>query len=646
MQPSATARAAASLRISAEKFSIEDAMSLYGMDSWGAGYFRISEEGHLEVAPDGDDSRKVDVPEVVESLMKRGLTPPLLLRFPQLLESQVRNLCSAFRKAIAEYGYSAQYRPVFPIKVNQQRAVVSELLEAGWKYGLGLEAGSKPELLAALALETPPESLLICNGFKDNTYLAMASLARRLGKSVFVVVEKPYELEALANLALDKGARPYIGIRVRLHARGSGKWEKSGGHTSKFGLSTGQLLEGIAFLKKNRMLDSLKMFHFHIGSQITEIRKLKNAFKEAARIYAKARKMGVDVEYLNVGGGLGIDYDGSRTSSDASVNYSMQEYANDVVYTIKDVCENESVPEPHIVSESGRAMVAYHSLLIVDVRAEIGGGTGVKVKPGPRDPQVVSELLDILRTISAKNYREFYHDAVEHRDEMVSLFNLGLLSLEERAKGEAAFWEIAARGVRYSKSQKFMADEFVELEKQLVEKVVCNFSVFQSIPDHWALDQLFPVVPIQRLREKPDHRVTLVDITCDSDGEIDKFVDLKDIKEALEIHRLNGTEPYYLALLLVGAYQDTMGDLHNLFGSANEAHVVVDDEGRVHLKRTRRGNSVRETLAAFGYDPKDLAAKLQSTLEEQMKRGGLTPAEARQLLSEYRGQFDAYTYLT
>jgi len=524
--------------------------------------------------------------------------------------------------------------------------VVSELLEAGWKYGLGLEVGSKPELLAALALETPPESLLICNGFKDNTYLSMASLARRLGKNVFVVVEKPHELEALAQVARDRQGLPDIGIRVRLHARGSGKWEKSGGHTSKFGLSTAQLLEGIAFLKKNRMLDALKMFHFHIGSQITEIRRLKNAIKEAARIYAKARKLGVDIEFLNVGGGLGIDYDGSKTSSDASVNYTMQEYANDVVYTVKDVCENENVPEPHIVSESGRAMVAYHSLLVVDVRAEIGGGNGVRAKPGPRDPQVVGELLDCLRTISVKNYREFYHDAVEHRDEMISLFNLGLLSLEERAKGEGAFWEIAARAVRYSKTQKFISDEFVELEKQLYEKVVCNFSVFQSIPDHWALDQLFPVVPVQRLREKPDHRATLVDITCDSDGEIDKFVDLKDIKEALELHRLNGPDPYYLAVALVGAYQDTMGDLHNLFGSVNEAHVVVDEEGRVHLKRTRRGNSVRETLAAFGYDPKDLAAKLQAILEEQMKRGGLTPAEARQLLSEYRGQFDAYTYLT
>lgn len=642
----ATARNAPA-RQGVEKFTVEDAMSLYGMDSWGSGYFHVNDAGHLEVRPGTAETSRVDVREVVDGLKRRGLTTPLLLRFPQLLEAQVRQLCGAFRRAISEYEYKGTYLPVFPIKVNQQWAVVSELLEAGWKHSLGLEAGSKPELLAALALETPPDSLLVCNGFKDSGYLTTATIAARTGKNVFVVLEKPYELEGLVQVIRDRGIKPNIGVRVRLHARGSGKWEKSGGQSSKFGLSTGQLLEAIAVLKKNRLLDCLKMFHFHIGSQITEIRRLKNAFKEAARIYAKARKMGVDVEYLNVGGGLGIDYDGSKTSSDASVNYSIQEYANDVIYTVKDVCENENVPDPHIVSESGRAMVAYHSVLVFDARAEIGNSTStVKLKPSTRDPQVVGELIDILKTINVKNHREFYHDAVEHRDEMSSLFSLGLLTLQERAKGEAAFWEIMAKAVRYSKTQKFVSEEFVELEKQLVDKLACNFSVFQSLPDHWALDQLYPVVPIQRLGEKPTHRVTLVDITCDSDGEIDKFVDLKDLKEALEVHHLDSEEPYYLAGLLVGAYQDTMGDLHNLFGSVNEAHVVVDSSGRVHLKRTRRGNSVRETLGAFGYEVKDLAARLQALLEERIKKGDLSASESRQLVSEYRGQFDAYTYLT
>lgn len=646
MHSAAPARQAAS-RVRSEKFAIEEALSLYGIDSWGAGYFGISEDGHLLIRPTADHGVTVDLFDLVEDLRQRGLATPLLLRFPQLLAAQVRSLCGAFRKAINEYEYAGRYHPVFPIKVNQQWSVVSELLEAGRKSGLGLEVGSKPELLAALALDAPTESLLICNGFKDSSYLSLASLGRRIGRNVFVVVEKPYELQGLVQIARDRKVKPLIGVRVRLHARGSGKWEKSGGNASKFGLSTGELLDAISFLKKSRMLDCLKMFHFHIGSQITEIRRLKNAFKEAARIYAKARRMGVAIEYLNVGGGLGIDYDGSKTSSDASVNYTMQEYANDVIYTVKDVCDNEDVEPPHIVSESGRAMVAYHSVLVTDARAEIGGvAHGVKLKPSPRDPQVVGELVDILRTINVKNYREFYHDAVEHRDEMISLFNLGMLTLQDRARGEAAFWEIATKAVRYSKTQKFISDEFVELEKQLVDKIVCNFSVFQSMPDQWALDQLYPVVPIQRLREKPDHRVTLVDITCDSDGEIDKFVDLKDIKEALEVHRLDPEEPYYLAALLLGAYQDTMGDLHNLFGSVNEAHVVVDDGGKVHIKRSRRGNSVREALAAFGYDAKDLAARLQAALEEGVKRKVLSSTESRQLLSEYRGQFDAYTYLT
>ncbi len=629
-----------------EKYGIDDAMNLYGIDSWGGGYFRINEEGHLIVCPTNDESRFVDLHREVAELARKGVTTPLLLRFPQLIESQVKNLCTSFRKAIAEFGYSKEYKPVFPIKVNQHRYVVTELLEAGWKYNLGLEVGSKPELLGALALETPPESLLICNGFKDMAYLSSAILAQKIGKNIVIVVEKPHELEHLIQIIKDREVRPLIGFRVRLHSRGSGKWEKSGGVTSKFGLSTSQLLEGIQELKRARLIDCLKMFHFHIGSQITEIRRLKNAIKEAARVYAKARKMGVEIEYLNVGGGLGVDYDGSRTSSDASVNYTMQEYANDVVYTIKDVCENENVPEPEIVSESGRAMVAYHSLLVVDVRAEISARTSQKLKPAAKDPQVIGDLFFILKNMTVKNYREYYHDALEHRDEMFSLFNLGLLSLEERAKGEACFWEIAAKAVRHAKTQKFVADEFVELEKQLHEKVVCNFSVFQSIPDHWALDQLFPVVPIHRLREKPERRATLVDITCDSDGEIDKFVDLKDIKEALELHGLNGSDPYCLAIVLIGAYQDTMGDLHNLFGSVNEAHLVVDEDGKVHVKRIRRGNSVRETLSAFGYDPKDLAARLQAILEERQNSNGLSPREARQLLSEYRGQFDAYTYLT
>ena len=632
-----------------ENFTLEDATNLYGIDGWGAGYFTIGNEGTLLVKPTRDDLYKIDDKAAVEGLVAKGVHTPLLLRFPQVLETQVTDLCNSFARAIQEFGYNGRYRPVFPIKVNQTAAVVSELLRSGYKYGLGVEAGSKPELLAAIALNASPESLITCNGFKDRDYFRFAFRAAQLGRKIVVVIEKPFELGHYIALAKENAVRPDIGFRVRLHARGSGKWEKSGGLTSKFGLNTAQLLEGLQDLRAAGLIDSLRMFHFHLGSQITEIRRIKTAIKEAARIYAKARNMGVKVQYLNVGGGLGIDYDGSKTSSDASVNYTLQEYANDVVYTIKDVCHNENVPEPDIVSESGRALVAYHSMLVVDVLAEMGGTNGndkkkaVAVEPNPK---VVDELLYIDSNMTVKNFRELYHDAVEQRDELYSLFNIGLISLEQRAFGETLFWRIAQKAVRHAKTQKYVADEFQDLEEVLHEKFVCNFSVFQSIPDHWALDQLFPVVPIHRLFERPVRRGTLVDITCDSDGEIDKFVDLKDIKKALELHPYQQGQPYYLAILLIGAYQDVMGDLHNLFGSANEAHLVVGENGRVHTQVVRRGNTIRETLGVFGYDPASLIKQVESAIEARLKDGALKEREAKAIMQEYRAAFDAYTYLT
>src|SRR5437867_3269827 len=632
-----------------ENFTLEDATNLYGIDGWGAGYFAIGNEGNLIVKPTRDDSLKIDIKVAVDSLVSKGVHTPLLLRFPQVLESQVNDLCSSFGRATQEFGYNGRFRPVFPIKVNQTSAVVTELLRAGYKHGFGLEAGSKPELLAAIALDASPESIITCNGFKDRDYFRAAFRAAQLGRRIVVVIEKPFELGHYIALAKEHTVRPEVGFRVRLYARGSGKWEKSGGFTSKFGLNTSQLLEGIHELRAAGLLDQLKMFHFHLGSQITEIRRIKTAVKEAARIYAKARKMGVDIMYLNVGGGLGVDYDGSKTSSDASVNYTLQEYANDVVYNIKDVCNNENVPEPHIVSESGRALVAYHSMLVVDVLAEMGGLNGnskPKVHPAEPNPKVVDELIYIDNNMTVKNFRELYHDAVEQRDELFALFNIGLVSLEQRATGEALFWRIAQKAVRHAKTQKYVADEFQDLEEVLHEKFVCNFSVFQSIPDHWALDQLFPVVPIHRLFERPTRRGTLVDITCDSDGEIDKFVDLKDIKKALELHPYQAGQPYYLGVLLIGAYQDVMGDLHNLFGSANEAHLIVGENGRVHTQLVRRGNVVRETLSVFGYDPMALVRQIETMVEARVKEGALKEKEGKMILQEYRAAFDAYTYLT
>jgi len=628
-----------------DRFTVDHAIDIYGLDGWGNGYLAVGEDGHLLVTPSRDPSRSIDVLKLVESLGKRGVKTPLLLRFPQLLEGQVNELANAFANATREFNYPGRYSPVFPIKVNQQRSVVEDLLSSGWNASLGIEVGSRPELLAAMALPTPPEALLICNGFKDPDYFASAAMAVRLGKQVIVVVEKPFELDQYLDLAARETVIPQVGFRIRLQARGSGLWEKSGGVASKFGLTTLQLLRAMEKLRSAGLGKRAALLHFHIGSQITDIRKIKNAVREATRIYAKARKLGVDIGHLNVGGGLGIDYDGSKTSSDASVNYTVQEYANDVVFGVSEVCQEERVPAPHLVSESGRMLVAYHSMLVTDVRAEISG-----MEPAPpaltgREPQVVMDLAEVARKISVKNYREFYHDAVEYRDQMYSLFNLGLLDLEDRAKGETLFWEIAGKSVRHSKSAKFVADEFVELESQLHDKYICNFSVFQSIPDHWALDQLFPVIPVHRLHELPTRRATLVDITCDSDGNVEKFVDLKDIKEALEIHDLRPGEPYYLAFLLVGAYQDTMGDLHNLFGRVHEADVLLDPKGKTMIRDVRRGDRACDTLRAYGYHEDDLVARVESVLREKVKRAEIDQQEADELVADYRQRLTHYTYL-
>jgi arginine decarboxylase len=628
-----------------DRFTVEAAAEIYGLDHWGNGYLSIGENGHLRVTPERDAGRYIDLYDAVRGLHRDGIGTPVLLRFPQLLEGQVRQLTRCFRNAIEEYHYPAGYAPVFPIKVNQQRSVVEGLLRAGWSRALGLEVGSRPELLAATALSTPPGSLIVCNGFKDADYLSSAALATRLGKSVVVVVEKPFELERLVDLAASDEPMPWIGFRLRLRARGSGLWEKSGGATSKFGLTTQQLLQALKVLDAAGLRERVNLLHFHVGSQITEIRKIKSAVQEAGRIYAKVRKMGVDVRYLDVGGGLGVDYDGSKTSSDASVNYGVQEYANDVVFGIQDVCEQEEVPAPQLLSESGRMMVAYHSILITDVRDAILGADPDPPRLSGGEHEIVKEMAEVERNMTVKNYREFYHDAIEYRDRMYSAFKLGLLDLEERAKVELLFWAAARKAVRYSKTAKFVSEEFAELETRLHDKYICNFSVFQSLPDHWALDQLFPVMPIHRLDENPSRRATLVDITCDSDGEVDKFVDLKDIKEALEVHELIPGEPYYLAFLLIGGYQDTMGDLHNLFGRVHEAEFVLTPEGRTEVTGLRRGERAVDTLVDVGYGREALVESISSGLRQKVDRGEISQDEAARLLEDYRDRLGHYTYL-
>ncbi|ANM31845.1 hypothetical protein ABI59_23230 [Acidobacteria bacterium Mor1] len=628
-----------------DRYTSRHAVETYGLDRWGNGYLDIGDDGRLLVTPGKDSSRSIDLLQVVQELGKRGYGTPALLRFPQLLEGQVRQLTRAFGRAIEEFEYGNAYRPVFPVKVNQARSVVEGLVAAGWNDGLGLEVGSRPELLTAIALNTPPESLILCNGFKDAEYISSAILAARLGKKVVVVIEKPFEIAQFLEVARGEEVLPMLGLRIRLQARGSGMWEKSGGFASKFGLSTLQVVEAMEALEAAGLQQQLALLHFHIGSQITEIRKIKKAVQEASRIYAKVRHQGVDIRYLDVGGGLGIDYDGSKTSSDASVNYGVQEYANDVVFGIKEVCEQEHVEMPTIVSESGRMLAAYHAVLVADVRAAVSGSSSTPLPMTGREPQVVQDLAEVARNITVKNYREFYHDAIDYRDQLFSLFNLGMLGLQDRAKGETLFREIAEKAVRYSKSAKFVADEFVELESELREKYICNFSVFQSIPDHWALDQLFPVMPIHRLNEAPTRRATLADITCDSDGEVEKFVDLKDIKDSLELHELREGEPYYLAFLLIGAYQDTMGDMHNLFGRAHEAEVMLDPQGKTVIRSVRRGDDARDTIQCYGYDEEELIGSAEAALRKRVNQGSMDRSEADSLLDDYRRRLRHYTYL-
>jgi arginine decarboxylase len=628
-----------------DRFTVADAAEIYGVDNWGNGYLEIGDNGHLRVLPTRTRGQAIDLPEVVADLARRDVRTPVLLRFPQIVESQVRSLAGAFQNAIEEYGYAGRYRPVFPIKVNHHRGVVAELVRSGWNQGLGLEVGSRPELLAALAVPAAPDGLLICNGYKDRDYLATAALATRLGRKVVVVLEKPFELDQYLEMAREQTHVPMVGVRFKLQSRGSGMWEKSGGYASKFGLSTLQLLRAVERLDEAGLADRFALLHFHIGSQITEIRKVKNAIREAARVYAKLRRMGVALQYVDVGGGLGIDYDGSKTSSDASVNYSSQEYANDIVFTVQEVCEEEHVPPPDLLSESGRHLVAYHSVLVTDVRAVIHGAEPVPAESEGEYSQVVEDLREIARLMGVKNYRELYHDALEYRDQLYSMFSLGMIDLRDRALGETLFWEIAARAVHFSGTAKFQAEEFQELEHRLHDKYILNFSVFQSLPDAWALDQLFPIMPIHRLNERPTVRATLVDITCDSDGEVDKFVDLKDIKDSLEVHPLREGEPYHVAFLLIGAYQDTMGDVHNLFGRVHEAEVLLDPEGKAVVRNVRRGDPARVTMGHFGYREDALVDSVRGMLRDRVAAGHLDQAEADQLLDEYRQRLTAYTYL-
>ena len=622
--------------------AVEENLDRYGLHNWGGEYFSVSRDGHVVLAFGPPRSVPVAVTRVVAELRRRGLSPPLVLRFPQILDGQIKKLVTAFRTAIKEFDYAGDYIPAYPIKANQKKEVVQEIVRCGQPYDLGIEVGSKAELTLALALSHNPQAPIICNGVKDEAYLSLALRGKQVGRRVFIVLETLSELRLLVELSRRLGIRPRVGLRLKLSTRGSGKWEKSSGDLSKFGFTTTDLLRGLSYLKRAGLDDCLQLLHFHIGSQVTDIKRIKEAVKEAARTYAKLRKLCPQLASLDVGGGLGIDYDGSRTASESSVNYSVQEYANDIVYSIKEVCDNEQVREPTILTENGRMIAAPHALLVCNVINELTLLNGpIQVPDSDSRPQVIQEMYDIYTEINAKNYREYYHDVMEQRDEMFSLFNLGYLSLEDRGLGQELFWGVCERALKFAKLARHMPEEFEDLERRLARKFICNFSVFQSIPDSWAVDQLFPIMPLHRLVELPDRKGYLADLTCDSDGKVDHFIDLRDIKDSLELHPLDG-QPYYLGVFFTGAYQDVLGDYHNLFGHVHDASVVIDDSGQPRITSAMPGQKIEEVLRVFGYDRHEL-------LESLLRQPGTDGAKQEwreQLIREFGAALGSYTYPT
>jgi arginine decarboxylase len=629
-------------------FGREDATALYNVDRWGAGYFAINDRGNLCVQPNGPGGRQIDLMEVVAEARERSLQFPLTVRFHDLLRNRVETINRAFEAAISEMGYRGVYRGVFPIKVNQLREVVEEILDAGLPWHFGIEAGSKPELVAALAVHSDPESIIICNGYKDPGFVRTALLGRKLGKTVILVVEKIEELTAVLEQGRAMGVEPQIGLRVRLLSKGAGKWATSGGENAKFGLSTADLVAASDLLHAQGLAHALRLVHFHVGSQVPDIGTIKRATKEAARFYAKLSKMGHTPGFLDVGGGLGVDYDGSRTTFDSSTNYSLSEYARDIVYSIMEVCDSEGVAHPTIVSESGRAIVAHHSVLLVETFGAIEKSSepaDVQVEQG--DPHIVSDIVEIRNNLGRKNRLENLHDAQEIRERAQSMFDLGLLDLRAKAKVETTYWNIAQDVVAMFRGMRYIPEEVKEMEIALGDQYLCNFSVFQSLLDHWALGQLFPAMPIHRLNECPDRNATLVDITCDSDGKVSKFVDLHDVKETLPLHRWRPGQPYFIGFFLVGAYQDIMGDMHNLFGRVNEMHIFLDDDEDCgyYVEEVLPGSTVGQVLSLTQWDTNELARRMKAQVDAAIKSDRLKPSDAMRLLDEYERGLTAYTYL-
>jgi len=632
------------LREPADRWTITDAAELYDVASWGKGYFSVGENGNLHVHPTKDPARSIDLKQLVDTLVLRGISLPILLRFGDILRHRLSEIYQAFESAIAEHGYQGGYCCVYPIKVNQQRQVVEELFEFGRRYRFGLEAGSKPELLAVLALadnHTP----IICNGFKDDEYIEMVMLASKIGRHIIPVVEKYTELELIAEHARRIGVRPVIGLRLKLAARGSGRWKSSGGYRSKFGLTASEAQRALQRLKELGMADCLELLHFHLGSQITNIRFIKAAAIEAARIYVELARAGAGLKYLDVGGGLGVDYDGSQTDFESSVNYTLQEYANDVVYHVQNVCDEAGVAHPTIISESGRAVVAYHSMLVFNVLGVSGLGEEELPQELPADAeQPLIDLQETYSSLSVKNLLEAYHDAQQALDQALNLFSLGYLPLDQRCLAENYYWAICHRIQKLSHELDYLPEELEGLDAMLSDTYFCNFSLFQSMPDSWAIRQLFPVMPIHRLNERPTRYAILGDISCDSDGKIDQFIDRRDVKRTLPLHPFNG-EPYYLGAFLLGAYQEILGDLHNLFGDTNAVHVSMGPNGEPLLDNVIKGDTVREVLEYVQYNAETLLSQFRRDVEGALREGRIGYEESGRLLRFYEEGLYGYTYL-
>ncbi len=627
-------------------WSIEEAREFYNIRQWGQGFFDINDKGNVVVYPEKNRQKYLDIKEFVDELQLREISPPVLIRFTDILKKRIEEIQESFQQAIEEYNYKGRYIGVYPIKVNQSKQVVEDIIEFGCPYQFGLEAGSKPELLIVLATLDTPGAPIICNGYKDAEFIEIALWATKLGRKVFIVVEKPSELDTIVRVAQRLRVKPQIGIRAKLAARGRGKWESSGGDRSKFGLFPSEILDAIQKLRKHDMLDALQLMHFHLGSQITSIQSIKEALRESTRLLQEMHSLGVNVRYFDVGGGLAVDYDGSMTNFSSSANYTLREYASDVVSALAEICEEKGIPQPDIISESGRALVAYHSVLIFNVLGTSEFSREAESVEIPADaPELVQSMKEVLDDLSVKNFQESYHDALQIRDEMLTLFNVGMLRLAHRALLERLFWLICQKIAKIIHSLDYVPDELENLDFFISDTYYANLSIFQSLPDHWAVKQLFPIMPIHRNKERPTRKATLADITCDSDGKIDQFIDLRDVRNTIDLHEFSEGKPYYLGVFLVGAYQEILGDLHNLFGDTHTVHVSVTGRNKYHIDKLVEGDLVRDVLGYMQYQKRDLLTMIRRAAEESIDKRRITIKESTRIQKVLEEGLEGYTYL-